>query len=119
VNAFGNAIKGGIVGNLTNQILDIGTNQPKPNQSTAPSVRVPPKHVDVSTLQPFKGNLPSTTTPTGNAGQITNTGQTTTQTGNSGLTSTTTNKPPQKVDVSTLRPVTDMNWLKSLGIVQG
>jgi hypothetical protein len=125
VNAFGNAIKGGVVSNLTGQVINAITGQPTQNQPTQkPTVKVPPKKVDVSTLRPFTGQLPAqlagTTTPTGGLGQTTNTTQTPTQTGNSGLPSTTQPKTPaQKVDVSTLKPVTDVNWLKSIGLVQG
>jgi hypothetical protein len=133
VNTFGNAIKQGTVGTLTGNLINSITGQPTQQPTQRPTVRVPPKKVDVSTLTPFTGQLPpqltgtttptsgtGTTTPTGGLGQTTNTTQTPTQTTNSGLTSTTQPKtPPQKVDVSTLKPVTDMNWLKSIGLVQG
>lgn len=115
-NTLQNALIGGAAGAITNEILG---NEPPRRPPTVTKPR-PPSKVDVSTLTPFTGTLPSGLAPTPTGGLPTNTTQTPTQTPNSGLTSTTQPKtPPTKVDVSTLTPVTDMNWLKSLGIVQG
>jgi len=122
-NVAGNVLENALIGAGTNAVVnEILGNQP-PTRPTINRPR-PPSKVDVNTLRPFTGTLPSgiapttPTTPTG--GLPTNTTQPPTQNTNSGLTSTTQPQtPPTKVDVSTLTPVTDMNWLKSLGIVQG
>jgi len=122
-NVAGNILENALIGAGTNAIVnEILGNEP-PTRPTINKPR-PPSKVDVNTLRPFTGTLPSgiapttPTTPTG--GLPTNTTQPPTQNTNSGLTSTTQPQtPPTKVDVSTLTPVTDMNWLKSLGIVQG
>ena len=99
----------------------------------------PAKHVDVSTLTPFTGTLPTglpsttnttpTTTPsttqTGGLGTTTNTTQTPTQTANSGLQSVSqpqtqlSNKPASHVDISTLTPVTNTTQLANLGLNLG
>ena len=117
-NAAGNVLQNALIGAGTNAIVnEILGNEP-PRRPPPVNKPRPPSKVDVSTLTPFTGTLPSGLAPTG--GLPTNTTQTPTQTPNSGLTSTTQPKtPPTKVDVSTLTPVTDTNWLKSLGIVQG
>lgn len=122
-NVAGNILENALIGAGTNAVVnEILGNEP-PTRPTINKPR-PPSKVDVNTLRPFTGTLPSgiapttPTTPTG--GLPTNTTQPPTQNTNSGLTSTTQPQtPPTKVDVSTLTPVTDMNWLKSLGIVQG
>jgi len=130
-NTVGNVIKGGVVGTLTNDIL--GNNTGTSTQPKTPTLPPkPPSHVDVSTLTPVTGGLPANlpgkttgTTTTGGlpttGGTTTNTGTTPTQTGTGGLpsgtTGTTPTTPPAKVDVSTLKPVTDTAYLHSLGIV--
>jgi hypothetical protein len=128
--ALGNITKGVIGNEVINAIL--GNDPQRPSLPTKPR---PPSKVDVSTLRPFSGNLPSnvtanvtpekkdptTLTPfTGGlpttGGATTPTTNTTTQTPTGGLQSNQTQTPPTKVDVSRLTPVTDTNWLKSLGI---
>jgi hypothetical protein len=136
-NVLSNAIKQGIVSNIVGGItggntsgtgLGTGT-QPKP------TVQSPAKHVDVSTLKPFTGTLPTglssttpttptspTTTQTGGLGTTTNTTQTPTQTANSGLQSVSQpqvqakNSPAKHVDISTLTPVTNNTQLANLGL---
>jgi hypothetical protein len=116
----GNILENALIGAGTNAVINEILNNEPPRRPPINRPR-PPSKVDVNTLRPFTGTLPSgiaPTTPTG--GLPTNTTQPPTQNTNSGLTSTTQPQtPPTKVDVSTLTPVTDMNWLKSLGIVQG
>lgn len=136
-NVLGNITKGVIGNEVINAIL--GND---PQRPSIPTKARPPSKVDVSTLRPFSGNLPSnvtanvtpekkdpttltpftgalpttggtTTTPTTPTTPTTNT---TTQTPTGGLQSNQTQTPPTKVDVSKLTPVTDTNWLKSLGI---
>jgi hypothetical protein len=135
---LGNITKGVIGNEVINAIL--GNDPQRPSLPTKPR---PPSKVDVSTLRPFSGNLPSnvtanvtpekkdpktltpltgglpttggTTTPTTTT-PTTPTTNTTTQTPTGGLQSNQTQTPPTKVDVSKLTPVTDTNWLKSLGI---
>jgi hypothetical protein len=137
-NVLGNITKGVIGNEVINAIL--GNDPQRPSLPTKPR---PPSKVDVSTLRPFSGNLPSnvtanvtpekkdpttltpltgglpttggTTTPTTTT-PTTPTTNTTTQTPTGGLQSNQTQTPPTKVDVSKLTPVTDTNWLKSLGI---
>jgi len=136
--ALENITKGVIGSEVINAIL--GNDPQRPSLPTKPR---PPSKVDVSTLRPFSGNLPSnvtagvtpvkkdpttltpltgglpttggTTTPTTTT-PTTPTTNTTTQTPTGGLQSNQTQTPPTKVDVSRLTPVTDTNWLKSLGI---
>jgi len=136
-NLLGNVTKGVVTNEILNAIL--GNDPQRPSLPTKPR---PPSKVDVSTLRPFSGNLPSnvtasvtpekkdpttltpltgglpttggTTTPT--TTPTTPTTNTTTQTPTGGLQSNQTQTPPTKVDVSKLTPVTDTNWLKSLGI---
>lgn len=134
---LGNITKGVVTNQVINALL--GNDPQRPSLPTKPR---PPSKVDVSTLTPFSGNLPSnvtanvtpikkdpstltpftgalpttggtTTTPTTPTTPTTNT---TTQTPTGGLQSNQTQTPPTKVDVSKLTPVTDTNWLKSLGI---
>ena len=133
-NVLGNITKGVVTNQVVNAIL--GNDPERPSLPTKPR---PPSKVDVSTLKPFTGNLPSNVTAgvtptqtdptkltpigglptTGGATTTPTTPTNTTQTPTGGLQSTQTQTPPNKVDVSKLTPVTDMNWLKSLGIVQG
>jgi hypothetical protein len=130
-NSVGNIIEKGTIGTIANNIT--GNTPSTPKTPTLPPK--PPSHVDVSTLTPVTGGLPTnlpgsttgntTGTTTGGlpstGGTTTNTGTTPTQTGTGGLTSGTTSTtptaPPAKVDVSTLKPVTDTAYLHSLGIV--
>jgi hypothetical protein len=123
-------------GVVTNQVINaiLGNDPQRPSLPTKPR---PPSKVDVSTLKPFTGDLPSnvtasvtpekkdpkTLTPftgglptTGGTTTTPTTPNTSTQTPTGGLQSNQTQTPPTKVDVSKLTPVTDMNWLKSLGI---
>jgi len=136
--ALENITKGVIGNQVINAIL--GNDPQRPSLPTKPR---PPSKVDVSTLTPFSGNLPSNvtanvtpekkdpTTLTPLTGGLPTTGgtttptttpttppttNTTTQTPTGGLQSNQTQTPPTKVDVSKLTPVTDTNWLKSLGI---
>jgi len=134
--ALENITKGVIGNEVINAIL--GNDPQRPSLPTKPR---PPSKVDVSTLRPFSGNLPSNvtagvtpvkkdpTTLTPLTGGLPTTGgttptttpttpttNTTTQTPTGGLQSNQTQTPPTKVDVSKLTPVTDTNWLKSLGI---
>jgi hypothetical protein len=130
-----NVTKGVVTDKVINAIL--GNDPQRPSLPTKPR---PPSKVDVSTLRPFSGNLPSNvtagvtpvkkdpTTLTPLTGGLPTTGgttpttpttpttNTTTQTPTGGLQSNQTQTPPTKVDVSKLTPVTDTNWLKSLGI---
>ena len=143
-NALENALIGGATNTIVNEILgnkpptrptitkprppakaDVGTLRPYTGSlfgettttPTTPTTPVgglpttPPSKVDPSTLTPYTGSLSvlgQTTTPPTN---------TTTQTPSGGLQSNQTQTPPTKVDVSRLTPVTDINMLKSLGIV--
>jgi tetratricopeptide (TPR) repeat protein len=120
VNKVPTVIENALIGGATNAVVNEILGNKPPTRPTINKPR-PPAKVDVSTLRPFTGTLPSGIAPTVPTGGLpTNTTQPPTQTPNSGLTSTTQPQtPPTKVDVSTLTPVTDMNWLKSLGIVQG
>ena len=123
---FTNTIIGGITGGNG---AGTGT-QPKP------TVQPPAKHVDVSSLKPFTGSLPTglpsttptttpTTTQTSGLGTVTNTATTPTQMANSGLQSTTqpqtqlANKPASHVDISTLTPVTNTTQLANLDLNLG
>ena len=122
-NVAGNILENALIGAGTNAVVNeiLGNEPPRRPPINRPR---PPAKVDVNTLRPFTGTLPSGIAPTApsapTGGLPTNTTQPPTQNTNSGLTSTTQPQtPPTKVDVSTLTPVTDMNWLKSLGIVQG
>jgi hypothetical protein len=128
-----NVTKGVVADKVINAIL--GNDPQRPSLPNKPR---PPSKVDVSTLKPFSGDLPSNVTasvtpekkdpktltpftgalPTtgGTTTPTTPTTNTTTQTPTGGLQSNQTQTPPTKVDVSKLTPVTDTNWLKSLGI---
>jgi len=138
-NVLTNAIKQGIVSNIVGGITGGNTGGTgTTGGTTTPSVSKPKpaQHVDVSSLKPFTGSLPTglpsttptttpTTTQTGGLGTVTNTATTPTQTANSGLQSTTqpqaqlANKPASHVDVSTLTPVTNTTQLANLGLNLG
>lgn len=82
VDAFGNAIKSGVISNLTGQIIGGITGTPTgPTTTPGVSLNRPAQHVDISTLKPFTGTLPA------NLQTSTNTGQTTQPAG--GLTTPT------------------------------
>ena len=138
-NVLSNAIKQGIVGGIVGGITGGNTGGTGTGTQPKPTVQPPAKHVDVSTLTPFTGTLPTglpsttnttpTTTPsttqTGGLGTTTNTTQTPTQTANSGLQSVSqpqtqlSNKPASHVDISTLTPVTNTTQLANLGLNLG
>jgi len=135
-NVLTNAIKQGIVSNIVGGITSGGTGTTGGTTTPSVSKPKPAQHVDVSSLQPFTGSLPTglpsttptttpTTTQTGGLGTVTNTATTPTQTANSGLQSTTqpqaqlANKPASHVDVSTLTPVTNTTQLANLGLNLG
>jgi len=100
--------------------LPDGTVVSAPTTTPTTPVTTPTTPVTTPTTPVTTPTTPTAPVTTGGLGAVTNTTQAPTQTTNSGLTSTTQTKtPPTKVDVSTLRPVTDTNYLKSLGLVQG
>jgi len=138
-NIVSNLIKQGFTNSIINNITGGGTGTTGGTTTTGVSKPKPAQHVDVSSLKPFTGSLPTglpsttpTTTPTitpttqtGGLGTVTNTATTPTQTANSGLQSTTqpqtqlANKPASHVDISTLTPVTNTTQLANLGLNLG
>ena len=137
-NVLSNAIKQGIVSNIVGGITGGNTGGTGTGIQPKPTVQPPAQHVDVSTLKPFTGTLPTglpsttpttptspTTTQTGGLGTTTNTTQTPIQTANSGLQSVSqpqtqlSNKPASHMDISTLTPVTNTTQLANLGLNLG
>ena len=144
VDTLGRVFTKQIINGVTNYVLSSAINgtptTPTPTPPK-PTISRPAQHVDISSLKPFTGTLPTglatttpqpsttgglptTTTPATTAplSNVTNPTQTPTQTANSGLQSVSQpqvqakNSPAKHVDISTLTPVTNNTQLANLGL---
>jgi hypothetical protein len=144
IDTLGRMFTKQIINGVTNYVLSSAINgtptTPTPTPPK-PTISRPAQHVDISSLKPYTGTLPTgvatttpkpsttgglptTTTPATIAplSNVTNPTQTPTQTANSGLQSVSqpqvqaSNSPAKHVDISTLTPVTNNTQLANLGL---